>query len=78
MPTFQQLCLVYFNQFLDAVNLGATEAPIALQADGLKPEFGGVIITLNVDMGWLVTIASIAEKPIGASSEQCWHAEKLI
>ena len=64
---------MFFNEFLYAINLSSTKASTVLQSYRVKPEFSLVIISLNVNMRWLITIICIKEESIRPASQYSWH-----
>jgi hypothetical protein len=64
IPTPQQLRQVLLDQILKAVDFASGKAPTPTKSDRIKPELGSAILTLNVNMAWLVAVASIEEEPI--------------
>jgi len=66
---------MFLNQFLNPVNLGTVEPLVALKPDWLKPKLSFIVIPLNMDVGWLIPIACIAEESIGANRQQRRHSQ---
>ena len=64
------------DQRSDPVQLRAPEPAALVEADGVKPEFGQVLIALHVDVRWLGPVTGVEEEPVGASPEHCRHAER--
>jgi hypothetical protein len=64
MPSPQQDGLLFLYNPLNAPQLGSPEAAAPLQSDWLQPEFCHILISLNMNVFLLVSIASIEEEPI--------------
>jgi hypothetical protein len=60
-------------QLLYAVDFISPKPATPLQSDGVKPKFGCVILTLDMNVGWLMTITRIKEKSVRTNSPYCWH-----
>src|SRR5574338_836377 len=59
-----------------AVELRTTEAAALMQADGIEPELGHVLVALHVEVRRLGPVAGVEEEPVGASPEHGLHAER--
>ena len=59
-----------------AVQLCAAEAAALVEADGVKPELGQVLVTFHVDVRRLGPVTGVEEKPVGASPEHGRHVER--
>jgi hypothetical protein len=59
---------VFFYESQYPIDFASTESPANLKSDRVKPEFGCIILTLNVNVRGLIAIACIKEEPIGADS----------
>jgi hypothetical protein len=62
-----------FDELLYAVDLISPEPATMLQSDGIEPEFGCMIRTLDMNRGWLLAITCIKEESIGTDSQHSWH-----
>ena len=49
-----------------------------MEPDWVEPEIGDIIAILNVDVGWLVTIAGIKEKTVAINSQHCRHFSSVV
>jgi len=49
---------------LNTVNLSATKPSVALDTDWIKPKLSFILITLNMHMRWLITIACVTEEAV--------------
>jgi hypothetical protein len=59
---------VFLNQLLDTVYLCAAKPLVILKTDWTKPKLSFVLISFNMYVGRLISIACIAEKSIWAKS----------
>jgi len=73
MPGFQEFRFVLFHDFLDREEFIRTEAATPIEDDWINPEFGCVLVTLDMDMRWFFTVVCIEEKPIGTDTQRGWH-----
>ena len=55
------------------VDLISPEPASMLQSDGIELEFGCIILTLDMNVGWLLAITCIEEESVGADSQHSWH-----
>jgi len=69
---------VFFYELLYPIDLISVETPAILKPDGVKPEFGLIIVTLNVNVRRLVSIARVKEESIGTNSQYSWHYCPLL
>jgi hypothetical protein len=60
---------MFFNKFLNAIDFCTIEAFIILKANWTKPKLSFFSIALNVNVGWFIPIARIAEETVWADSE---------
>jgi len=65
--------MVFFNEPLYPVNLCSAEPTTALKPGGIDPKFGLVIVTLNMDMGWLIAVTCVKEESVRANSQNSGH-----
>jgi len=56
--------MIFINNFVDSTNFYPAKSAATLQPDRIKPEFGNLIIALNMDMLKLILISCIKEKSI--------------
>jgi hypothetical protein len=68
IPTPQKSFSILVHQAFQPADLVATKSPTLLESDRIKPELGSSIITFNVNMGWLVSLADVKEKSVWAES----------
>jgi hypothetical protein len=64
---------VFLDEPLYAVDLISPESVAMLQSDGIEPEFGCIILTLDMNVGWLLAITCIKEESVGTDSQYSWH-----
>jgi hypothetical protein len=62
-----------FDELLYTVDLISPETSATLQSYRIEPEFGCIIRTLDMNMGWLLAITCIKEESIGTDSQPSWH-----
>jgi len=67
------LLLVFFNQLLDTIYLCAIKALVILKTGWAKPKLSFILISFNMYVGWLISIACIAEKPVWPNSQKSRH-----
>jgi hypothetical protein len=78
IPTPPQALLVLFYKLANPIEFLVAKSPAPLQSDGIEPEFRGVILTLDVNMGWFIAITGIEEEPVRSSPQHGWHGKLLI
>jgi hypothetical protein len=78
MPGFQEFGFVPLDDFLDRKELVRPEPAAAVEHDRIDPEFGRVLVSLNVDMWRFLTIVCVEEKPVGSDSQGSWHDKTLL
>jgi hypothetical protein len=78
MPGFQEFGFVALDDFLDRKELIWSEPAAAVEHDRIDPEFGRVLVSLNVDMWRFLTVVCVEEKPVGADSQGSWHDKTLL
>ena len=69
IPAPQQRFSVLLNQPLNPANLNRLEAPAALEANGVQPELGGVVVSLDVNVGRLLRIARVEQETVRAGPQ---------
>lgn len=67
------MLLVFINQLLDTIYLCAVKTPVILKTGWAKLELSLVLIAFNMYVGWLISIACVAEKPIWPNSQKSRH-----
>ncbi len=60
---------MFFNKFLNAIDFCTIEAFIILKANWTKPKLSFFSIALNVNVGWFIPIARLAEETVLADWE---------
>jgi len=78
MPGFQEFGFVSLDDFLDRKEFVRSEPAAAIKHDRIDPEFGRVLVSLNVDMWRFLTIVCVEEKPVGSDSQGSWHDKTLL
>jgi hypothetical protein len=64
---------MHFDELLYVVDLRSPEPATMPESDGIEPGFGCMILTLDMNMGWLLTITSIKKEPVGTDLQCSWH-----
>jgi len=59
---------VFLYEPLNPMELTSPGPPAVLKPNGVKPELGGIVSPFNVNMGWLISVTYVEEKPVRASS----------
>jgi hypothetical protein len=77
MPTPQQLLLLVLDQLLKPADLAPGKTTTMPQPHLIKPELRSVVISLDVDMQWLVTVACIKEESVRTSPKHRRHVPSL-
>jgi hypothetical protein len=78
MPGFQEFGFVSLDDFLDRKEFVRSEPAAAIKHDRIDPEFGRVLVSLNVDMWRFLTIVCVEEKPVGSDSQGSWYDKTLL
>jgi hypothetical protein len=78
MPGFQEFGFVLFDDFLDRKEFVRSEPTASIKHDRIDPEFGRVLVSLNVDMWRLLAVVCVEEKPVGPDSQGSWHDKTLL
>lgn len=73
IPGIRQLLVMFGNNLLDPPQLLSGEASATFEPDGNKPEFGFALIALHVNMSRFIAVASVKEKPIRSTPQDCRH-----
>jgi hypothetical protein len=64
---------VLFYEPLYADDLISPEPATLLKPDRIEPEFGFVMFTLNMNMGWLLAITCVKKESVGTNSQYSWY-----
>jgi hypothetical protein len=67
------MLFVLLDEPLYAVDLISPEPVTMLQSKRIEPEFGCIILTLDMNVGWLLAITCIKEESVGTNSQYSWH-----
>jgi len=59
---------VFLNKSLYLIQFAPAEPPTTLKPDWVEPEFGRVVVTFNVNVGWFIAIASVEKEAIRANT----------
>jgi hypothetical protein len=77
MPGFQEFDLVLFDDFLNLEKFIRAKTPAPLHPDRGNPEFSSVVVTLNVDMWWLLAIIRVKKESVGTNAQWGWHRSRI-
>jgi len=64
IPALQELCVMCLDEPLDPAEFLSAEATTILHPHGDKPEFGNLLVMLDMHVGWLIPVPRI-EKEFG-------------
>jgi hypothetical protein len=74
-PASQEVFLMLLDEPLYPIDLLPVKAAARLKPHRIEPEFGYMIITLNMNVGRLLTITCVKEKSVRANSAYRWHCK---
>jgi hypothetical protein len=77
MPAFQQPLLLLLYEFQDPIDFFSGEPETAFQQDRIEPNFRLVVFAFHMDMGRLIPVTRIEEKPVGSRSQYGGHPPML-
>ena len=66
------------DQSLNIVEFGSGKAGTRLQENGLEPELCFAGVAFDMDVGWLLAVASVKEEAIWAGSKCSRHLSILV
>jgi hypothetical protein len=78
IPALQELGMMCLNELLDPVEFLSAEATTILHPHGDKPEFGNLLVTLNMHVGWLITIPRIEKESVWTNTQNGWHSDSFF
>jgi len=52
--------------FFHPAKLASPEAEVVRQAHGFEPEFGGQVVSIDVDVWWLIWLMGVKVEPVWA------------
>lgn len=70
--------MVICDDFMDSPDISPAEPAATLKSNGIKPEFGDIVIALDMHMLRFIAITGIEEEPIGPHSENSWHPRRIL
>jgi hypothetical protein len=73
IPALQELSVVCLDELLDPVDLLSAEATTILHPHRDKPEFGNLLVTLNMHVGWLITVPCIEKESVWTNTQHGRH-----
>jgi len=71
------VCLIFFDEPLNLTDLIAVETAAVFESNGVKPELGNTCVTLNMDVGWFISITGIEKETIWTDAKHRWHKTKI-
>jgi glutaredoxin 2 len=73
IPALQKLCVMFLDEPLDPVEFLSAEAVTVLQTHRDKPEFGNLLVTLDMHVGWLITVPRIEKEAVRTNTQDSRH-----
>jgi hypothetical protein len=64
---------MFVNNALYTTNFLSRKSTTALQPDGFQPEFGNLVLSLNMHMRRFISITGIEKDAIWTRSKYSWH-----
>jgi hypothetical protein len=55
------------------LDLDSPKSTAPLEPDRVKPELRHVVVTLHMDVGWFMSVASVEQEPVRAKTQYGWH-----
>ena len=65
--------MVCLDELLEPIEFLSAKPATVLQPHGDQPEFGKLLVALDVHMGWLMTVPRIEEESVRAKTQDSWH-----
>jgi len=65
--------VVCLDELLEPIEFLSAEATTILHPHRDKPEFGHLLVALDVHVGWFITITRIEEESVRAKTQDSWH-----
>ena len=65
-----QLGVMCLDELLDPVEFLSAEATTILHPHGDKPEFGNLLVTLDMHVGWLITVPRIEKESVWTNTQE--------
>jgi hypothetical protein len=78
IPALQELGVMCLDELLDPVEFLAAEATTILHPHGDKPEFGNLLVTLDMHVGWLITVPRIEKESVWTNTQDGWHNDSFL
>jgi hypothetical protein len=78
IPALQELGVVCLDELLDPVEFLSAEATTILHPHRDKPEFGNLFVTLNMHVGWLITVPRIEKASVWTNTQNGWHNDSFF
>ena len=64
---------MFVNYTINPIDLVSTKSTTLLQANRFQPELSHFVITLHMDMRWLLAVSRINKQSIWTNTQQRWH-----
>jgi len=64
---------MFSHEPFDLAYLHPREPTAALQANGVQPQFGDIIVAFDMNVGRLVPITGVEEEPVWPLTQNCRH-----
>jgi hypothetical protein len=78
IPALQELGVMCLDELLDPVEFLSAEATTILHPHGAKPEFGNLLVTLNMHVGRLITVPRIEKESVWTNTQNGWHNDSFF
>jgi len=78
IPALQELGVMCLDELLDPVEFLSAEATTILHPHGDKPEFGNLLVTLDMHVGWLITVPRIEKESVWTNTQNGWHNDSFF
>ncbi len=77
MPRLQYQNSIFYDKLLELAQILRRKANIFCQRNWIKPEFGAVMITVNVYVWWFVGFVTIKIEFKRPNPQNRWHKQPL-
>jgi hypothetical protein len=78
IPPPQKAFSVFLYEPLYPIDFSSAETPAVLKPDRIKPEFGLILVALNVNVRRLITVTRIKEESVRTTDQDSWHDSPLL
>ena len=69
------MCL---DELLEPAEFLSVEATTILYPHGDKPEFGNLLVTLDMHVGWLIPVPHIEKESVRTNTQDGWHNDSFF